>query len=178
MARLSSREILMLAALGCVVVLAASFVGWKITESKKLKLRAEIKSLQYDINSTDEWVSKADLWKQRAQWLKDSQPKAAGADDATPALLETIQASAKEKELQVLSQDLLPSKKNPTHLEVSVKVKVRSNVQPLMEWLYTLQSPEQFQVIPSFSLKTDNQATTITCDLVISRWYAPDFQKP
>jgi hypothetical protein len=47
-------------------------------------------------------------------------------------------------------------------------------LQNVIKWLVQIQQPELFQAITSFSLKSANEPPTVTLELEVARWYAPN----
>ena len=47
-------------------------------------------------------------------------------------------------------------------------------LQNVIKWLVQIQQPELFQAINTFSLKNANEPPTLTLELEVARWYAPN----
>lgn|GEM_PF-4964174 len=161
-----------------LIVAAGTFIGWNEIEKRKATLHAEIKTIQTAIAENDQWMNQAQMWKQREDWITTNQPTTAGADDASLSLIEGIQKSAQENNIQITDQKILTTQTTPNFFSTSVKVKVVTDMKSLINWLYLLQTPASFTLIDSFSLKTDAQSSNLACELTIVRWYSPKFKKP
>ncbi|PAW63306.1 MAG: hypothetical protein B9S36_04960, partial [Verrucomicrobiia bacterium Tous-C2TDCM] len=62
--------------------------------------------------------------------------------------------------------------------EVAVRLEVEGAETAVIDWLTTLQGPDQFQVIKSLELELDNRSRELEpqaeCEITIARWYHPE----
>lgn len=178
MAQANKSSFLLLTTIFIILLAGGTYSGWSSFEKSKTAIRAEIKTINAKIAENDRWMNQADQWKQRGAWITTNQPVTSGPDDASLALIEGIQKSAAQENIQIADQKILPTKTTSNYFETSVTVKLHTDMKSLIEWLYLLQTPASFTVVESFSLKTDAQTPNLNCEFTLGRWYSPEFKKP
>jgi predicted PurR-regulated permease PerM len=119
------------------------------------------------------WLREKDLWLKRKLWIDKTQPRIQPNQAPQSDLLESLTASAKSNQLQIVEQSFGEIQSKPNYQSVSVRFKLGGPLQNVVKWLVQVQQPELFQAITSFSLKSGNEPPTVNLELEIARWYAP-----
>jgi len=119
------------------------------------------------------WLREKDLWLKRKEWIEKSQPRIQPDQAPQSDLLESLTASAKSNQLQIVEQSFGEIQSKPNYQAVSVRFKLSGALQNVVKWLVQVQQPELFQAITSFSLKSGDEPPTVNVELEIARWYAP-----
>ena len=139
---------------------------------------SKIKDLKYQLGDAELVLLDAETWAIKNQWLGDSMPTltANALGKAQGDLLQQLQDDAFQRKLKVDRQSLQEPKTEPDYTEVSVRFEVRGDLEKVVEWLSTLQSPEKFVVIKYLELELDNRARDATepqakCEITIARWF-------
>jgi len=93
-------------------------------------------------------------------------------------LLQSLQDDLFDRKLEIESQSLQDIVHEHFYTEVAVRLTVRGEESEVVEWLTSLQGPEQFQVIKSLELELDTKSEETEpqaiCQLTLARWFAPD----
>ncbi len=159
--------------LGGALFLAANLLGGSFYLRKSKLLRMEIDALKNRRIEASVWIEEKELWESRAKWIADNQPRRPESGDPSSNLLEEIQRTAREHQLQILEQSLQDPVKKPSVFEVAIRLKVGGSFENIVLWLASLQKPAAFLAVPSFTLKSDKEPPNVICDLLIARWHAP-----
>jgi hypothetical protein len=138
--------------------------------SDSVRVVADLRSQE---QSNSIWLREKDLWLKRKQWIEKSQPRIQPNQAPQSDLLESLTASAKSSQLQILEQSFGEIQAKPNYQSVSVRFKLSGALQNVVKWLVQVQQPELFQAITSFSLKSGNEPPTVNVELEVARWYAP-----
>ena len=134
----------------------------------------EVSELQSQEHSNEIWLKEKDLWLDRKRWIEASQPRIRPNQVPQSELLESLTTSAKANQLEIQEQSFGENKSTPNYQSVAVRLKLAGALQNVIKWLVQIQQPELFQAITNFSLKSANEPPTVTLELEIARWYAPN----
>ena len=167
-----SEKRLLGALLGTLFVLANLF-GVVALLHMKTALEDEAPKLRGELIDSEGWLAEKELWMDRKTWLDAKEPRLEAAGEASAKLLESLQTSARRQKITILEQEFPEPSKQPEYQEISVKLKVSASLESLTRWLVELQQPELFQVVSTFSLKSDAEPPKVICNLQVARWYAP-----
>lgn len=163
--------------LGAILLLAlfilANGVGLSLLAGKRKALGEDLSRLEREQLEAQSWLAEKDRWMEREKWLDARQPRLVTTGEANAKLLATLQTTARQQKVTIVEQSFAEPATQPRYQEISVKLKVSGTLEALTRWLVELQQPEQFQVIKTFSLKSDAEPPKVKCDLEVARWYAP-----
>jgi hypothetical protein len=137
-------------------------------------LSTEVSSLQSQVHSNDIWLKEKNLWLDRKRWIDAAQPRIRPNQVPQSELLESLTTSARADQLDIQEQSFGESQSTPNYQSVAVRLKLGGALQNVIKWLVQIQQPELFQAITSFSLKSANEPPTVTLELEVARWYAPN----
>ncbi|MBV8176851.1 MAG: hypothetical protein JO207_06040 [Verrucomicrobia bacterium] len=134
----------------------------------------EVSELRGQEHSNEIWLREKNLWLDRKRWIEASQPRIRQNRVPQSELLESLTTSAKANQLDIQEQSFGENKSTPNYQSVAVRLKLAGALQNVIKWLVQIQQPELFQAVTTFSLKSANEPPTVTLELEIARWYAPN----
>jgi hypothetical protein len=134
----------------------------------------EVADLRSQEHSNDVWLKEGDLWLNRKKWIDATQPRIHANRVPQSELLESVTTSAKANQLEIQEQSFGENRSTPNYQSVAVRLKLSGALQNVIKWLVQVQQPELFQAITSFSLKSANEPPTVSLELEVARWYAPN----
>jgi hypothetical protein len=134
----------------------------------------EVSELRGQEHSNEIWLREKNLWLDRKRWIEASQPRIRQNRVPQSELLESLTTSAKANQLDIQEQSFGENKSTPNYQSVAVRLKLAGALQNVIKWLVEIQQPELFQAVTTFSLKSANEPPTVTLELEIARWYAPN----
>ena len=118
------------------------------------------------------------LWQERDTWLNAHQPPLVTQLEADEQLKDTLNKKAAEAGVQVVSSQLQPPVKGPYYEQHGVTLKVTGDLRAVMHWVYSLQSPTDFRVVPAINIIPDaKDPTKVNCAIQFWKWYSPDTTK-
>ncbi|MFZ4766911.1 MAG: GspMb/PilO family protein [Roseimicrobium sp.] len=121
-------------------------------------------------------MAQAPEWTAKAAWLSQAQPVANSEQEASLALIETLQAAAKATGLDVTKTVIDPVEKSDYYRQFGVLLTVKGDFKPVMQWLHGTLSPQNFYVVPRLRITPDKEdPTKVTAELRFWRWYSPEF---
>ena len=176
--KLSTREKRLLAlcffalAFMTTIILANSFL------QRRTSSLATIARLQTELTQNETWLSDRDYWEKHAEWLDKNMPTTDSLGRSQGQMLEEIQNSALDLQLRIERQTPNDAISQPSYREISVTVRIKGDMEVLLRWLATLQSPEKLQHIKELDYEIDTRAKApkpqAECDLTLARWFKPD----
>ena len=152
----------------------ANFYGLGYLFDLLATLSTEVSDLRSQEHSDDIWLKEKDLWLDRKRWIEAAQPRIRANQVPQSELLESLTTSARADQLEIQEQSFGENKSTPNYQSVAVRLKLAGALQNVIKWLVQIQQPELFQAITSFSLKSANEPPTVTLELDVARWYAPN----
>jgi Tfp pilus assembly protein PilO len=158
---------------GLAIFAMANFYGISFLLERHAEVSRKLAELRGTRKSDENWLRERDLWLKRKQWLDSKQPKVNAGQVPQSELLEALTKGAGEHQLQIQEQSFGEAKNNPFYRSVAIRLKLTGSLENMMKWLASVQQPELFQAITSFSLKSENEPPTVSLELEVARWYAP-----
>jgi len=152
----------------------ANFYGLGFLFDLLSALSTEVSDLRSQVHADDIWLKERDLWLNRKRWIEAAQPRIRANQVPQSELLESLTTSARANQLEIQEQSFGENKSTPNYQSVAVRLKLGGALQNVIKWLVHIQQPELFQAITSFSLKSANEPPTVTLELEVARWYAPN----
>jgi Tfp pilus assembly protein PilO len=171
--RLTKTEARLAWLLGAALFIMANFYGLGFLLDRHSELSQKISELNATRRSDLTWLRERDLWLKRKQWLDTKQPKAGSSEAPQSELLQMLTKSAADHQLQIQEQGFGEAKNAAFYRSVAVRLKLTGSLENVMKWLASVQQPELFQAITSFSLKSENEPPSVSLELEVARWYAP-----
>ena len=160
--------------LGIAIFAMANFYGLGYLLDLHSALSREVADLRSQDHTNQIWLKERNLWLGRKQWIEASQPRIRSNKVPQSELLESLTSAAAANHLAIQEQSFGANKSTPNYQSVAVRLKLSGSLQDVIKWLVQIQQPELFQAITSFSLKSANEPPTVSLELEVARWYAPN----
>ena len=165
------RLILLLALLLAVIggiTLSRKFISWQ----KQLAGRELELSFRQSESAT--LLREADVWKARGAWLTEHQPVLKTRLDAESDLFNTLRDRAQNEGLTITNNQLQEPQKNDAYNQFGVTLTVKGNLASVFRWIYGVQSPTDFRVVPYLKITPDkDDDKKVVCAVQFWRWYQP-----
>lgn len=128
-------------------------------------------SLENQQMAADSWLSQADLWHGREQWLLQNQPQF--TDSTSPAtLVDALQKLAEQHQVTIEQQDLTEYPTSGDFAATAVTLRMSGSLDAMIRWLYAVQQPQEFIVCSQFRCEnTDNSSTNMRWNITLARLY-------
>jgi hypothetical protein len=156
------------------VFVLANFYGIGYLLDRKDSVEKDVAELTGKERSNQIWLKEKDLWLARRKWIDEKQPRTGANQVPQSEFLETLVGTAKKEQLEIQEQSFGEIKVTPNFRSIAVRLKLTGSLQNVIKWMVDVQQPELFQAITNFSLKSVNEPPTVTLELEIARWYAPN----
>ena len=160
--------------LGAAIFGMVNFYGVSYLVDAHSSLATEVSDLENQERANQIWLREKNLWLNRKKWIESAQPRIHANQVPQSELLESLQSTARANHLEIQEQSFGADKSTPNYQSVSVRLKVSGPLQDVIRWLVQVQQPELFQAVTSFSLKSANEPPTVSLELEVARWYAPN----
>jgi hypothetical protein len=178
MSKLTDREKKLL--LGCILVLVTMVcvIMLKTYLDSKQALEAKIAALTIQKDENTRWLSDAAFQQKRSDWLKTTLTSTESVGRAQGQLQEEVDQALQNLEIKNMrAPDLVQNEKTAHYDEVAVRYTLRGELNVVLAWLASLQSPERFIVIKALEIEPDARAKEKTphvfVNLTIARWFKP-----
>ena len=169
--KLATVFVLLLAIIGGLMLMQ-QLQGWG------KRLSSQDTQLNMKEQEADALLQQKSLWQQRDAWLSTHQPPVITELAADEQLKETLNKKATESGLQVNASQLQPPVKGPYYEQHGVTLTVSGDLKSVMRWVYSLQSPTEFRVVPSINISPDKKdPTKVVCAIQFWKWYSPELAK-
>jgi len=154
------------------LVLFQQLQGWSV------RLNSQDTQLNLKEQEAGILMDQGPLWQEREAWLNAHQPPLVSELEADEQLKETVKKKAAEAGVQVLGNQLQPPVKGPYYEQHGVTLTVTGDLKAVMRWVYSLQSPTEFRVVPSIKITPDKKdPSKVVCAIQFWKWYSPDSTK-
>jgi hypothetical protein len=150
---------------------SGNYYGYRWLAQKQSSLQLSYAGLKADQAEAKVDLSESDLWAKRTAWVAQHQPVLGDEGDAKAQVLESVLKGARDNKLEIIDQSLNDSLHGAAGTQINVSVKVKGSMQGLSTWLTTMQKPDQFFAISSFSLRADQDQKSMACTLRIARYF-------
>jgi hypothetical protein len=160
--------------LGIAIFAMANFYGLSYLLDLHASLSKQVADLRSEERTNQIWLKEKNLWLNRKQWIEAAQPRIRPNQVPQSELLQSLTSSAVADHLEIQEQGFGENKSTPNYQSVAVRLKLSGSLQDAIKWLVQIQQPELFQAVTSFSLKSANEPPTVSLELEVARWYAPN----
>lgn len=167
----TNSEKTLLWALGAVVFLGGSYLGYGLLADSQTKLDRTYAGLRADEAVAKVDLAQTDTWTKIKAWIHDHQPTLSDEGDAKAQVLEDALKGARANKLEIVNQSLNDVEHGGSGTRVYVTLKVKGSMQDLAKWLTTLEKPDQFYAISSFTLNADQDQKSMDCEVQIARYF-------
>jgi len=159
----------------CIAVFAmANFYGLSYLMDLHSSLSKDLGDLRGEERTNEVWLKEKSLWLQRKQWIDRNQPRIRSSQVPQSELLQSLTSTAAANHLEIQEQGFGANSSTQSYQSVAVRLKLSGSLQDVIKWLVQIQQPELFQAVTSFSLKSANEPPTVSLELEVARWYAPN----
>jgi len=171
--RKSERRLLMLGG-GLLLLFLVIFELQIYLKKRKETLNAR-HQLELRAIEVEGLIEQRDLWSERGEWLRKSQPPYPGEKEAHEAIME-LAKSAESAGLESFNRQLLqPARRDGIYTQAGVTFQLRGASEDVFRWLYDIQSPEAFTALREFKINPDKEdPAKVTCTVELLKWYAPE----
>jgi hypothetical protein len=167
----TNNEKMLLWVLGAVIFLGGSYLGYGWLADTQKKLDRTYAGLRVDQEEAKVDLMQSDTWTKIKAWTQEHQPTMGDEGDAKAQVLEDALKGARANKLEIVNQSLNDVEHGGAGTSVFVTVKVKGSMQDLCKWLTTLEKPEQFYAISSFTLNADQDQKSMDCEVQIARYF-------
>lgn len=123
---------------------------------------------------TEAMLAQGPEWKAAGTWIAEHQPAVKDKSEADEELFNNVRNSAQAAGLSISNQQWQVPSDSPYFHQAGVTLTVKGELPALFGWLYSMQSPTAFAVIPTLKLKPDKEDNKkAQCDLTVWRWSRP-----
>ncbi|MEI6536381.1 MAG: hypothetical protein WCN98_13625 [Verrucomicrobiaceae bacterium] len=163
--RLLIMSLILFATIGGLI-LSKRFLSWQ----RALVTREQAVSLER--TEADTLLKEAPLWRARGEWLVQHQPVAKSELDADNELFETLVKNALTDGVTIVNKQFLEPVKNEFYHQRGVTLTVKGDLASVFHWIYSVQSPTEFRVVPYLKITPDkDDLTKVDCSVKFWRWY-------
>jgi hypothetical protein len=184
MRELTAREKILLGACFAVIFLVVNGFAARSIVKNLRGSGDKIAALKSELADQEMWLEEAAMADARERWLHEKMPTLAGTTLGKEQgdFLQLMQDELFERKLKIEQQSLQDIEQEIFYTEVAVRLRVRGNEADVIDWLISLQGPEEFRVIKAMELEIDSKAKEeepqAVCEITIARWYAPADGQP
>lgn len=139
-------------------------VGNRSAKNKHTELKARLAA-------AEGWIQKEAYWTVRRDWLAKTEPQLTADRGDSATQLEQLQEAAKESGLKIGEIQLLQIKETEFLHPVGVQLTVNGPWAGLVRFVARIQDPQSFNVIPRFSIRSDQEPPNVLCELEIQKWF-------
>lgn len=159
---------LLMVAIIAGLVLAKNFLAWQHSlDSNEDALAAESDESKF-------LLKEMPLWSARGQWLTKTQPVEKSDLEAENETLTLLVDKAKAQGLSVEKQEYLEQVKNEYYHQHGVTLTVKGELPNVFRWIYSVQSPAEFRVVPQMRIVPDpKEPSKVDCTIQFWHWYQP-----
>jgi|GEM_PF-1629099 len=178
MAKLSKKEIRLLAIFLSVLAFAGNVIALKFYISGVRLARTQIATLTEQRQQIDALLADRAYWEERQQWMKEHQPSIRDMGEAQGELIERLQRTARNRGLTILEQRMPDQNRKQQPPRISAMLKVSAPMADVVGWLAEVQSPEAFLIVEqltlSLDLKSNEEELPVVCTLQVGLLYQPE----
>lgn len=177
--RLNARERMLALLLGGTAFLLLNLLFLPKLTAGNRAAKQKNQELKAQVSAAEAWMAKEAYWTERAKWLAETEPVLNAAREDSATQLEELQKSAREHGLTLADVQLLQLDETPFYQPVGARLTVRGPWPGMVRFVAALQDPALFDVIPRFSIKSDQEPPDVVCELEVQRWFhKPSEEQP
>ncbi|HEX8371359.1 MAG TPA: hypothetical protein VF585_01145 [Chthoniobacterales bacterium] len=174
MRKLTKLEKTLSVGLACTIFLLANLFGISALLRQRRALQLDALTLASARDESNIWLEQKDKWLTRKAWLEKPQPRSTQPQAAQTTFFEELQRSARSRNLAIEEQTFGEVAENKYFQSISVRMKLTGTLENTTRWLASLQSPELFQAITSYTLKSEKDPPNVNLELEIAKYYLPN----
>ena len=152
---MSTNEHRLLALFAALVLSFASIVGVKQLRAWSSRLEQQEHTQSLRKIEADALLEQATVWKQREAWVAEHQPRYESESVTTQELFDFVDKQAKQAGLTITSIQYKTPLLSGWHAQFGVDVTVKGKLPQVFRFVYDLQNPADFRVIPYLKVTPD-----------------------
>jgi len=167
-------------ALGSIVFLVLNLLFMPRLLAYKKEARRKQTELQAKAAAAKGWVEREAYWNTRKEWIEKAEPTLKATREESARQFEELQALAHQHGLKIADVQLLQLGPAEFYHPVGARFAISGPWPELVKFVSGLQNPDRFNVIPRFSVKSDDPPPNVHCELEIQHWLSASVedQKP
>jgi hypothetical protein len=164
-----------------VFVVLAAVMGGAILSQRFLQWSHRLDRLERDLElakmESDVLIAQAPLWKQRSEWIQQTQPVAADAYDAGNGLQTALKEAAERGGIAVLKTQIEPDVQTAYYQQYGVTLTVKGELPKILGWIYATLDPSAFIVAPRMRIspEKDDKSQDVVATVTFQRRFNPQF---
>ncbi|CAN5248765.1 hypothetical protein BH23VER1_BH23VER1_32280 [soil metagenome] len=172
---LTSNEKRLTALFGLIVIGGGAFLGFSTISNRKAALVAKEASLKNSLFQLENLMEEREHWLNLRQWVEERLVAYRSVDERDTYLITIIRNKAEDAGVEITrGPQPLDPEVSPFYEETVVNVTVDGDIKGIVQWLYTLQDPEQFRAITSVKLTPKKEEGQLQCEITIEQWWRLD----
>ena len=163
-----------------VFVVLAAVMGGAILSQRFLQWSHRLDRMERDLElakmESDVLIAQAPLWRQRSEWIQQTQPVAADSYDAGKGLL-ALKDSAEQGGISVLKTQIEPEAQTAYYQQFGVTLTVKGELPKILGWIYSILDPGAFIVVPRLRIspEKDDKSQDVVATVTFQRRFNPQF---
>ncbi len=171
----SEKRLLLLA--GVVVALIGGLILSKRLLAWQHSLERNELMLATELTDSKDLLQERSLWNARDAWLNKTQPVAKSDSEADTEAFQQLVAKAEGAGLTVEHKQYQEPVKSEYYHQFGDSLTVKGNLPDVFRWIYSVQSPKEFRVVPKMKITPDKEdPSKVVCAIQFWRWYQPSAQ--
>lgn len=162
----------LLVAFATLLVIFTSLAGIKHLQAWRSRIDQRADALSLQRTDADALMQDATLWKQRDEWITGHQPRFESESETTQELLDFATRQASQAGLTVESKQYQKPQDSAHRRQFGVTLIVKGKLPQVFRWIYDLQTPTSFRVVPYLKVTPDKEdPQSVLCSIQFWRWY-------
>ena len=147
-----------------ILFLPKLMTGNRTAKQRNVELKAELAA-------SESWIKQQAYWDKRKKWLEETEPELTGDRRDSATQLEDLQKAARAAGIKIDEVQLLQLPVQEFYHPVGARFTVSGTWENMVKFLQDAQEPDQFDVIPKFSIKSDQEPPNVICEMEMQRWF-------
>lgn len=157
-----------------LLVIFTSVMGVKRLKAWSSQIEKREHALSLQQIEADALTQDATLWKERDAWIVGQQPRFESESETSQELLDFATRQATQAGLTVESKQYQKPQDGSHHRQFGVTLVVKGKFPQVFRWIYDLQTPGAFRVVPYLKVIPDKEdPQSVLCSIQFWRWYQP-----
>lgn len=174
MAKLKPSEFRLLLLFSIVAFLLVNVYAFQQLTARHNALKVQEGQLIAKLRTADVYAREEADSLQKEAWLRSRVPVYGSQDIMKTYLLKFVEQRASSYGLVTEPQPREPELRDG-YMRSVLEIKVSGAIEPILEFVYSLQDPEEFRSITSFDLKSKpKDPKTLFAEFTIEQWWNPD----
>lgn len=158
--------------LGAVVVLGGAFIG--LTKLRTWKHSVDVSSIEMETRrvEAEELMAQKDFWNERFTWLTEKQPLFTNRGEVDGNFLSQLEDSAAARGVKLQQTQPREPSERAGLVSSTFSIEAIASWEVMNQWLHDLQKPDAYISIPSLTMVTNDEDTTmVIVSMNIQKWF-------